>query len=92
LSRKKKGHEGGGSSFFRYDLRKGSEYRWADKSHEETAIRASFYVEEYALSHGPRARDAIIATTAAENKMPLVSSNAKHSRPIKELGLKVFKP
>jgi predicted nucleic acid-binding protein len=29
---------------------------------------------------------------AAENKMTLVSSNAKHFRPIKELKLKVFNP
>jgi predicted nucleic acid-binding protein len=54
--------------------------------------RALIYVEEYALSHGLRAGDAIIAATAAENKMTLVSSNAKHFRPIKELKLKVFKP
>jgi hypothetical protein len=54
--------------------------------------RALIYVEEYALSHGLRAGDAIIAATAAENKMMLVSSNAKHLRPIKELRLKVFKP
>jgi len=54
--------------------------------------RALIYVEEYALSHGLRAGDAIIAATAAENKMTLLSSNAKHFRPIKELRLKVFKP
>lgn len=54
--------------------------------------RALIYVEEYALSHGLRAGDAIIAATAAENKMTLVSSNAKHFRPIKELRLKVFRP
>jgi hypothetical protein len=29
---------------------------------------------------------------SAENKMTLVSGNAKHFRPIKELKLKVFKP
>jgi len=54
--------------------------------------RALIYVEEYTLSHGLRAGDALIAATAAENKMTLVSSNAKHFRPIKELRLKVFKP
>jgi predicted nucleic acid-binding protein len=54
--------------------------------------RALIYVEEYALSHGLRAGDAIIAATAAENTMTLVSSNAKHFRPIKDLKLKVFKP
>ena len=39
-----------------------------------------------------RAGDAIIAATAVENNMTLVSGNAKHLRPIKELKLKIFKP
>jgi len=54
--------------------------------------RALIYIEQYTLSHGLRAGDAIIAATAAENKMTLVSSNAKHFKPIKELKLKVFIP
>jgi predicted nucleic acid-binding protein len=54
--------------------------------------RALIYLEEYALSHGLRAGDAIIAATAAENNMTLVSGNAKHFKPIKELKLKVFRP
>jgi predicted nucleic acid-binding protein len=59
---------------------------------ENIGHRALIYVEQYTLSHGLRAGDAIIAATAAENKMALVSGNAKHFRPIKELKLKVFKP
>lgn len=59
---------------------------------ENIGHRALIYVEEYALSHGLRAGDAIIAATAAENKMTLVSSNAKHFKPIKELRFKMFKP
>ncbi len=59
---------------------------------QNIAHRALIYVEEYALSYGLRAGDALIAATAAENKMTLVSSDAKHFRPIKELRLKVFKP
>lgn len=59
---------------------------------ENIGHRALIYVEQYTLSHGLRAGDAIIAATAAENKMTLVSGNAKHFRPIKELKLKVFKP
>jgi len=54
--------------------------------------RALIYIEQYTLSHGLRAGDAIIAATAAENKMTLVSSNAKHFKVIKELKLKVFIP
>ncbi len=59
---------------------------------ENIGHRASIYVEEYALSSGLRAGDAIIAATATENNMTLVSSNSKHYKPIKELNLKVFKP
>ncbi len=59
---------------------------------ENIGHRALIYIEEYTLSHGLRAGDAIIAATAAENNMTLVSSNAKHFKPIKELKLKFFKP
>ncbi|MBW1895387.1 MAG: type II toxin-antitoxin system VapC family toxin [Deltaproteobacteria bacterium] len=59
---------------------------------ENIGHRALIYIEEYALSHGLRAGDAIIAATAAENSMALVSGNAKHFKPIKDLKLKVFKP
>ena len=59
---------------------------------ENIGHRALIYIEEYTLSYGLRTGDAIIAATAAENNMTLVSSNAKHFKPIKELKLKVFKP
>jgi hypothetical protein len=59
---------------------------------ETIGHRALIYLEEHALSHGLRAGDAIIAATAAENNMMLVSGNTKHFRPIKELRLKTFKP
>jgi hypothetical protein len=36
--------------------------------------------------------DAIIAATSVENALPLMSANAKHFRPIKELDLVVFRP
>ena len=59
---------------------------------ENIGHRALIYIQEYTLSHGLRAGDAIIAATAAENNMTLVSSNAKHFKPVKELKLKVFTP
>jgi predicted nucleic acid-binding protein len=59
---------------------------------ENIGHRALIYVEEYALSSNMRAGDAIIAATAIENNLVLVSSNAKHFKVVKELQLKTFKP
>lgn len=59
---------------------------------ENIGHRAAIYIEEYALATGIRAGDAIIAATAIEHNLPLVSSNAKHFKAIKDLTLKVFKP
>lgn len=58
---------------------------------ENIGHRASIYIEEYALSSGMRSGDALIAATAVENNMPLVSSNAKHFKIIKDIKLKTFK-
>jgi predicted nucleic acid-binding protein len=44
--------------------------------------RALIYVEEHTLSSNMRAGDAIIAATAVENNMRLVSSNVKHFKAI----------
>lgn len=54
--------------------------------------RALIYIEEYTLSSHLRAGDAIIAATAVENNMTMVSSNAKHFKHIKELRFQIFKP
>ena len=59
---------------------------------ENIGHRAAVYVEEYSLSSGLRAGDAIIAATAVENNMPMMTGNAKHFRPIRELKLRRFKP
>jgi predicted nucleic acid-binding protein len=59
---------------------------------EAIGHRALIYVEQYGLSHGLRAGDAIIAATAVENALPLASGNGKHFRAIKDLDLRVFKP
>lgn len=59
---------------------------------ENIGHRACIYVEEYALSCGLRAGDAVIAATATENNLTLSTSNAKHFRPIQDLKLKVFRP
>jgi hypothetical protein len=59
---------------------------------ENIGHRSANYVEEYTLSHGIRAADAIIAATAVENNLTLVSSDRKHFSPIKDLKLKLFRP
>ena len=58
---------------------------------ENIGHRACIYIEEYTLSNGIRAGDAIIAATAIENNLTLVTSNAKHFKMIKDLKLKVFR-
>ncbi len=59
---------------------------------ENIGHRALIYVEEYGLSSGMRAGDAIIAATAVENNLPLTSGNGKHFKSVKDLDLKIFKP
>ena len=59
---------------------------------ENIGYRASVYIEEYSLSSGLRAGDAIIAATAVENSMVLATGNRKHFKPIKDLSLRVFRP
>ncbi len=59
---------------------------------ENIGHRALIYVEENSLSSNMRAGDAIIAATAVENNVTLLSSNVKHFKAVKELQLKSFKP
>lgn len=53
---------------------------------------AAGYIEQHSLSSALRAGDAIIAATAAENRMTLCTANEKHLKIIKELKLRIFKP
>ena len=57
---------------------------------ENIGHRASIYIEEYTLSSGLRSGDAIIAATAVETNLMLVSSNLKHFKAIKELRFKAI--
>lgn len=59
---------------------------------ERMSSRATVYVEEYALSHGLRAGDALIAATAIEKNLPLLSSNKKHYQFIPNLQFEWFRP
>ena len=59
---------------------------------ENIGHRAAVYIEEYSISHGLRAGDAIVAATAAEHDLVLCTSNTKHFKPIRDLNLKILRP
>jgi len=59
---------------------------------EEISAKALFYVEEYFLSHSLELADALIASTATQYGMKLITANDKHYRRVKELDLQVFRP
>jgi hypothetical protein len=59
---------------------------------ENIGHRAAVYVEEYGLSHGLRAGDAIVAATAAEGGLVLCTSNARHFSPIRDVKTRIFRP
>ena len=59
---------------------------------ENIGHRAAIYIEEYGVSSCLRAGDAIIAATATEHHLELMTSNFKHFRVIRDLKLKPFKP
>lgn len=54
--------------------------------------RAISLIETYALSHAMRLGDALIAATALEHGLPLLSANRKHFAPVAGLGLEIFVP
>lgn len=58
---------------------------------ENIGHRAAVYMEEYGPSTGLQAGDAIIAATAVENDIPLISGNAGHFKAIKELKFHAFR-
>ncbi len=59
---------------------------------ENIGHRASIYMEEYGLKTAMCAGDAVVAATAVENQLRLLSGNQKHYKVVKELDLKTFKP
>jgi predicted nucleic acid-binding protein len=59
---------------------------------ETIGHRAMVYIEEYGLASGLRAGDALIAATATENNLTLLSGNGKHFKPIHDLRLRIFTP
>ncbi len=59
---------------------------------EEIGNKALLILETYGLSSGIQASDSLIAATAMQLDMPLVTANAKHFRSVVGLDLRVFKP
>lgn len=59
---------------------------------ENIGHRASIYIEEYSINSGLRAGNAIIAATAVENNLSLVTGNGKHFKLIKDLQTIIFRP
>jgi predicted nucleic acid-binding protein len=58
---------------------------------ENIGHRALIYIEEFALTHGLRAGDALVAATAVEHAQPLLTGNVRHFHCIKELELVPFR-
>ena len=58
---------------------------------EAISNRALRLVEQFYLSHHLQLADALIAATALEHKLELVTSNTKHFRPIATLKLVAFR-
>jgi len=59
---------------------------------EAISSRAIFLMEQRLLSHGLLLADALIAATAIEKGLPLMSANSKHFQGIEGLELLNFKP
>lgn len=59
---------------------------------ENIGHRAAIYIEEHSLKSGLTAADALIAATATENNLTLISSNKKHFKHIPDLELEIFNP
>lgn len=59
---------------------------------EEISTKAMFYVERHFLSHSLQLADALIATTALTNGLPILTANDKHFKVVKEVKIKTFRP
>lgn len=57
---------------------------------EEISDRAMHLIERHALSHGIQLADALIAATAIEHELTVLTANAKHFKAITGLKLETF--
>ena len=59
---------------------------------DNVSHRAIVYIENYSLSHGLQMADALIASTAIEFGLSLMTGNHKHYKAIPELPIKRYRP
>lgn len=59
---------------------------------ETITLRATALMEELTLSHGLQLGDALIAATAVENQLPVLTANVKHFGAVAGLAIEVFSP
>ncbi len=59
---------------------------------EAIGAAAVSLIEEHAPAHGLQLAEALIAATARQTGLPLVSGNSKHFGPIPALDLRSFRP
>lgn len=73
-------------------LKKGLTSRHTEVLQVTPAIsaRAMALIDEFALSHGMRLADALIAATAIEHQLPLLTGNAKHFEHVEQLKVERF--
>ncbi len=59
---------------------------------ENIGHRAVIYMEQHGLKSGLRVADALIAATAVENNLSLISGDTRHYRALTGLDLMTFRP
>ena len=59
---------------------------------ENISNRAVVYMEEYGLKVAMGYGDALIAATAVEHSLVLITGNRKHYSPVRELRVRQFRP
>ena len=59
---------------------------------EEISSKAMFLVERHFLSDSMQLADALIASTALTNGMPILTGNDKHYKVLTQLDMNVFRP